>query len=262
MFPVFGIRDGKCDCGETCSSPGKHPRVKDWQGWATDDLAKLRTSAKSFGGCNLGIACGQSGIFVLDMDPAKGGDESLKRLERQHGALPQTWVFLTGGGGRHIVFRDPGVELDLRNSASKLGPGLDTRGHGGFIVAPQSRHISGRSYAISVDHHPDEFALADLPAWLLTLLTQVNGHKLPTPAEEWRALMEADLGEGIRDDTMTRLAGYMLRRWIDPYVVAGLLRSFNHDHCRPPLPDHDIDRIVASIARKESARRVEFTNEK
>jgi hypothetical protein len=153
------------------------------------------------------------------------------------------------------VFRDPGVELDLRNSASKLGPGLDTRGHGGFIVAPQSKHISGRSYAIDVDHHPDEFALADLPAWLLALLTQQKEPKAPMPPEEWRALVDGEIPEGSRNSRIATLAGHLLRRYVDLWIVLSLCESFNRDRCRPPLTDEEIRAIVTSIGKKEMARR-------
>ena len=43
----------------------------------------------------------------------------------------------SNGGGLHYVFRHvPGI----RNSASKIGNGLDIRGDGGYIVAPPSIH--------------------------------------------------------------------------------------------------------------------------
>lgn len=259
LFPVAGVKDGKCGCGDAaCGSPGKHPLVKNWQELATNDVEKLRAWAKQFRGCNWGIACGQSDIFVIDMDPRHGGDESLAALEKEHGPLPPSWIFLTGGGGVHFVFRDPGVDLDLRNSASKLGPGLDTRGHGGFIVAPVSRHISGRVYSISVDAHPDDIALASLPAWLLHLLTApngVNGHKMPVPAEEWRALVEGDIGEGRRNDALTRLAGYLLRHWIDGHVALRILQAINTTNCVPPLPPDEVEGIFLSIAKAEVNRR-------
>ena len=55
---------------------------------------------------------------------------------------------------------------NVPNSASAVGPGIDVRGDGGYIVAPPPLHMSGRPYAISVDHHPDDVPLADAPAWL------------------------------------------------------------------------------------------------
>jgi hypothetical protein len=94
----------------------------------------------------------ESGLVVLDVDPQHGGDDTLAELLAAHGVLPITVECFTGGGGRHIYFRHPGGEV--RNSAGKVGPGLDIRGDGGYVVAPPSPHPSGRRYEWSVDGHP------------------------------------------------------------------------------------------------------------
>jgi hypothetical protein len=106
-------------------------------------------------------------LVVVDIDPRHGGDNTILGLERRFGELPETWHFLTGGGGAHILFRHPGGSI--KNGAGSLGDGLDVRADGGFIVAPPSRHISGRRHAVSVDHDPDEVPLADLPSWLASM---------------------------------------------------------------------------------------------
>jgi hypothetical protein len=76
-----------------------------------------------------------NGIFVLDVDPAKGGEESLRALLNGHEALPATRETLTGGGGRQIFFSVP-YGLTIPNSVSTLGAGLDIRGDGGYVVLP------------------------------------------------------------------------------------------------------------------------------
>jgi hypothetical protein len=152
---------------------------------------------------NLGIATGsKSGVVALDIDPRHGGDHSLAALERENGQLPTTWRFLTGGGGEHVLFRCPnGI---VPNSAQKIAPGIDVRGDGGYIVAPPSRHASGRSYAISVDHHPDEIALAEPPSWLIDLLkaTPTGG----TSPHEWRQHFRSSIPEGQRNDALARFS--------------------------------------------------------
>ena len=86
----------------------------------------------------------ESGLVVLDVDVDKGGEESLRELEAEHGELPTTTIAVTGSGGMHYFFRHPGVEM--RNSAGKLGAGLDVRGDGGYVVAAPSNHASGGHY--------------------------------------------------------------------------------------------------------------------
>ena len=67
--------------------------------------------------------------------------------------------------GRHLFFKMP--ETPVRNSTSKIAPGIDVRGDGGYVLAPPSVHPSGRLYCWSVDS-ADTFAAA--PEWLLDKL--------------------------------------------------------------------------------------------
>ena len=114
-------------------------------------------------------------------------------------------------------------------------------------------HPSGRRYTWSVDS-AKAFALT--PAWLLDKIsTPANGAPMATPVSDWRALIRDGVGHGARDCTVAKLAGYLLRRRIDPTVVLGLIQSWNATSCAPPLPAADIDRIVDSIAGRELARR-------
>lgn len=251
-------RDGRreCSCGrDDCSQPAKHPFGRLARAGVKDASKDLATAERWFANSrlNIGIATGAvSGIFVLDIDPRHEGDETLAALERQHGALPSTWRFLTGGGGEHVVFRHPGAHIP--NSAGKLGPGIDVRGDGGYIVAPPSVHICGRPYAISVDHHPDDVALSDPPAWILDrLATPPAGGRSST---DWRRVTASGAADGERNVTIARLSGLLLGRRIDPHVCLDLMLAFNAARCRPPLPEDEVARTVASIARREYAGRV------
>jgi len=250
-------RDGHrgCSCSrENCSQPAKHPFGRIVRTGVKDASKDLATVERWFARTrfNIGIATGVvSGIIVLDIDPRHGGDETLAALESEYGTLPSTWRFLTGGGGEHVVFRHPGARIP--NSAGKLGPGIDVRGDGGYIVAPPSVHISGRSYAISVDHHPDDVALAEAPAWLVErIATAPAGKRTPT---DWRSVTAAGAADGERNVTIARLSGLLLGRRIDPHVCLDLMLAFNATRCRPPLPEDEVAATVASIARRELAAR-------
>jgi putative DNA primase/helicase len=259
-------RDGRrrCSCGKAdCNSPAKHPVGKLASRGLLDASRDPNRIASWFEGeaWNVGIATGAaSGIVVLDIDPRHGGEGSLAALEAGHGPLPPTWRFLTGGGGEHILFRHPSGTV--KNSAGKVGPGIDVRGDGGYIVAPPSLHIGGRPYAISVDHHPDDVPLAPLPDWLLATIAEPSARaairgalKIGRESTDWRTHLGNPVGEGERNVAMARLAGLLLGRRIDPHACLNLMLAFNAARCRPPLPDREVVTTVASIARRELAGR-------
>ncbi|MFF9084398.1 bifunctional DNA primase/polymerase [Streptomyces rubiginosohelvolus] len=89
---------------------------------------------------NIGAPCALNGWAVLDIDPRHGGHLSLAVLEQRVGVLPGTVMQLTGGGGLHILYRTPSVQLP-----GTLGPGLDVK-HNGYILLAPSVHSSGRKY--------------------------------------------------------------------------------------------------------------------
>ncbi|MER2266691.1 bifunctional DNA primase/polymerase [Methylobacterium oxalidis] len=260
VFPLQGVWRSPtgqfvCTCGsEKCQNPGKHPLASLAPRGLKNATTCQSTVERWFTrapAANVGLATGL--IIVLDVDPRHGGDESLRQLEAVHGPLPLTWRVLTGGGGEHIFFRPP-AGVEVRNSAGLLGPGLDVRGVGGYVVAPSSLHASGRTYEWSVDHHPDETPLAPMPDWMLEALgPPATGPA--RPASEWRQLVAEGVVSGARNNTVARLTGLLLRKNVDALVALELMQAFNAARCQPPLSEEEITRTVGSIALKELKRR-------
>ena len=86
FIAVHGIVDGKCTCGQSHfdqKDVGKHPVHKGWQNLATDNLDVIEGWFQSNPNFNLGLACKQSGIMAIDIDPRSGGHVSVKELERK-----------------------------------------------------------------------------------------------------------------------------------------------------------------------------------
>jgi hypothetical protein len=105
---------------------------------------------------NVGIRTGEeAGVVVLDVDGPEG-EESLRKLPQE---IPPTWIASTGKGA-HLYFAHPGEKAS--NSVRKLGPGLDVRGDGGYVVAPPSIHPSGEVYTWLGERR----TLAPWPEWL------------------------------------------------------------------------------------------------
>jgi hypothetical protein len=181
-WPVFPchhpVRRG-CSCGnDDCSSPAKHPRTRRGLHDATTNREVVRRWWRSWPQANVAVRTGAvdgtpgPGFVVLDIDPPHGGNNSLAALLSGHGPLPDTAVVRTGSGGMHLYFAHPG--RPVRNSAgTRLGPGLDVRADGGYVIAPPSRHVSGVDYRWGPARD-----LAPLPGWLIDRLVAPE-HKAP-----------------------------------------------------------------------------------
>jgi hypothetical protein len=234
-----------------CAAGGKRPALRgNWQELATTSREQIR-DWWARAPYNIGIACGPSGLVVIDLDlpdaaadadgddagalfPLSGADR-LSRLARKHGERypAGTYVVDTPSGGCHLYFTAT-ADTRARNTAGALGPHIDVRADGGYVVGAGSR-IGGRAYtARGRLRRP-----APLPSWLGRLVAEspaapaVPAPRLP-PGERTlsrayamaalRAETErvAEARPGTRNDTLNR-AAFSLGQ----LVTAGLL---------PPIP--------------------------
>ena len=171
VFPVHSIRDGRCTCGRPdCASPGKHPLTRHGFRDASTDSAIIAVWWKRFPWANIAITTGDiSGrLMVIDIDckPDKGisGEETWMQVAED---VPPTVEVLTGGGGRHLYFTYP-EEVILKSGTNVLGPGVDLRADGGYVLVPPSLHQSGRRYEWEASSDPIEgVTVAPAPIWLL-----------------------------------------------------------------------------------------------
>ena len=192
---------------------------------------------------NVGIVTGRiSGLVVVDIDPAHGGNDSLEAIAREHGPLREGLEAATGGGGRHFYFSHPGVPVPNRVG---LYPGIDVRGDGGCVVAPPSVHPSGGRYRWVSPRGPGEEGLPDLPAWAARMLTAEQ--RRGRPLQQWRSLVREGVEEGGRNSTIASLAGHLLWHGVDAGVVLELMLAWNRARCRPPLSDQEVAGIIDSI---------------
>ena len=221
-WPVFPCQSpsssGGCSCThEDCTSPAKHPRIQGGLRAATTNEAQVRQWWSRWPDANVAIRTGSvSGLVVLDVDPDHGGDDSLESILVRFGPLPDGRLVRTGSGGRHFYFAHPGGTV-RNDTGRRLGPGLDIRGDGGYVIAPPSRHASGRSYVLEAGGQ----LIPELPAWLIELLrppplpernpVRPNG-QLAHPDRWTRAAVEGELHRlraataGTRNDTLNRIA--------------------------------------------------------
>ncbi|KKB33790.1 bifunctional DNA primase/polymerase [Bacillus thermotolerans] len=248
VFPLHSMVNGKCTCGYKCSSPGKHPRTKRGLYDATNNIGAIRSW--EWGQANIGVPTGRvSGFIALDIDPRHGGNESIERLILKYGGLPDTVEALTGGGGRHILFKYPGK---MKNKTNIL-PGLDIRGDGGYIVVAPSIHTSGKTYEWELSSRPDEMELADVPEWLLKLTLDPEKGRGRRPNNYWLDLLNG-VDKGERNNATASLTGYLLRHGISAAVAFELVMLWNERN-NPPEDPEVVEATFNSILKKEITRR-------
>lgn len=247
VFPCHTPEDHGCSCLDPqCGSIGKHPRTPNGLRDATTDTALIQRWWKRWPTANIAIVTGAtSGVVVLDEDSYKGGDASRHDLEQTYTPLPETIQQLTGGGGMQFFFAHPGTHV--KNSVRHLGPGLDMRGDGGYVIAPPSLHASGKRYAWELSHDPEDTALAPFPDWLMALCqesaTARNGERLD---------VAAPIHDGARNDTLFKAGCSLRSRGFAFDVILAALQRMNQTQCAPPLPEDDVERIASSCARYEA----------
>jgi hypothetical protein len=135
----------------------KTPLYRDWKRRRICHKGEIDAYAGTY--LNFGLVTG-GGVMALDVDNKKGqrGSDELIRLELEGFDLPPTRTHRTPTGGFHYIFTTP---TPVKNSVSKIAPGIDVRGEGGYIVLPGSRTNDGQWIVV------DDSPIAEAPAWLV-----------------------------------------------------------------------------------------------
>jgi hypothetical protein len=169
-------------CRPRTKKPATQHGFKD----ATTDTGRIRRWWHDKPDKGIAIATGEvSGLLVVDIDPRHGGDKTLAELIESHGELPVTTQAMTGGGGIHLLFKHPGGHIKSRPNA--LGPGIDIKADGGYIMAPPSVHPDGGLYRWAI--HREEIEPVETPEWMLAKLVQ--GENDINPSQEYCCVSES-----------------------------------------------------------------------
>jgi Bifunctional DNA primase/polymerase, N-terminal/Primase C terminal 1 (PriCT-1) len=233
-------------CMFPVTARGKKPLISEWPAKASCELDVLEAWAIEYPGSNWGLATGKpSGVFVVDVD-GEAGRASVAELERQGLVLPPTRTVTTGrdDGGLHHYFRMP-ESADIRNDEGKrIGPHIDVRGTGGFVVLPSSVHPTGRLYQCVDPSIP----IADAPGWMIDRLTAPAPR--PAAAQNGAQTGAQTFSKGGRTNFLVSLAGTMHKRGISPEAIEKALLEENAQKCDPPLPEEKVRAIAHDIPKR------------
>ena len=241
-FPLFPVRAG-------ASSP---PLITNWQRQASSDEEQIQLWRDLHPDSNTGISCWDLVVIDVDVKAGKDGAATLRALTDRGFTLPDTRTVTTPSGGWHLYYlRPPGSRI--RNGVNVLGPGVDVRTRGGYVVAPGSVTPLGR-YTLTVDVEPKP-----LPAWLCERLEErkveprangevphgVDPDAAVLRAQEWLARQPpAVQGEGGDHRTFivcckTRDLGVPADRALEALEVWT-------STCEPPWEHEDLEKKIAN----------------
>lgn len=237
----------------------KTPAVDDWPNRATRDAEQI-TKWWTSRDYNIGIATSSFGddgaLVVVDVDNkgGKNGDAALLELELQGFELPMSLEQSTPSGGRHIIYA---TERALKQGVDVLGPGLDIRSRGGFIVGPGSE-IDGKLYQ-QINGHG---ALTAAPAWLVdrlgsapvmehsapVLLPGVDAARALARGRTWLQSAAAPVGaQGNRNHTAFAIAAKLKDFGCDEDTARELMAA--EWACEPPLDAAELEHVTQSAFR-------------
>jgi hypothetical protein len=236
---------------EKAVSDAKEPLTM-WKDLATQDPEQIQKWWSQWPDANIGGVTNQ--LLVLDVDNQHGGSDTFKFLQLVED-FPETMTNNTQGGGQHLFYVMREGE-PLKNGRHKLGPGIDVKTDGGYVMMPGST-IEGRSYT-RANNAPIAFA----PAWIVEQCKNARpkssaAGKRVAPdddaarkaAEHWldKRAPRAELGS--RDNT-----GYVVGTRFGDFGCGyenrlDLLLHWNETKCSPPLAIEDLERIADSFGR-------------
>ncbi|MFD9221375.1 bifunctional DNA primase/polymerase [Streptomyces sp. NPDC060064] len=183
-------------CRGECGLPGHG--VHD----ATTDPAGVRALfAAAPWATGYGIACGRPPHHLIGIDldtrSATSSTDSVSALQhlalRHLFTIPETVTVLTPSGGRHLWLTGP-PDVVVPNSASRLAPGIDVRGAGGYLVGPGSVSAHG---AYRLAPGTAELAPAPCPRALLRLVAPPAHPHHPTRTAPSRPPPGHGQGQGL-----------------------------------------------------------------
>ena len=221
----------------------KRPLIPEWQNQATPDWNHIRQWWTQWPDANIGMLC--RGFVVIDVDehdPAVSGADSLREFEREHGALPDTWMQLTPSGGTHYFFScdDPSI-----TPMTGILPGVDIRASASYVVIAPSVLADGRKYEWEAGHMPHETPLAPLPDSLRDLI------KAKRSSRSKQTEVPEVVKKGERNDVLFRYACSLRSKGMTDSEMQATLEVVNRNRCNPPLREDEVKAIVASAARFE-----------
>lgn len=216
---------------------GKSPLAKlvpNGQWDATDNVAIINDWWRVVPEANIGMPMRENGFICFDCDPRNGYSEASWQAPEsvdiyEMGGLWQ----VTGGGGYHVLFDNPG----LQKPPGKIGQGLDVRDRGYIVVAP-SIHSSGEKYEwLPISKR------SSVPEWLIERLKERESNDVFPLADG------SVIPQGERNNTLFLIAASLRSKGFDQPEILAFLRAVQY-RLDPPMDDWEIVKLTENVCTR------------
>ena len=228
-------------------SPGSRVPLKGSHGYldATRELDVVRLWWLDTPTANIGCAMGAAtGAWILDVDRQHGGLLSLAELTAKNGALPVTLITRTPSGGFHHFWKWDADVPEIRNSVSRIGPGIDVIGAGGGVPIPPSV----RGYRGEYSWVDPGAEIAEAPGWLVDLTRAPAGNR-PTGGPK-QGRRTATLTHESETEGRTATVRHAGQGDVDRYVAAAAASELTAlESAQPGTRNHALNRAAFNIAQ-------------
>lgn len=240
-FKVFPVQAG-----------GKKPVVEKFYDVASSDLSRV---AELWTGVfdeeadyNVGVLC--DNLLIVDFDVKAGLEIMMQDVEAFLAKYPHGHFVKTPSGGFHAYYALP-PGTSVANTAKKLGPTVDTRGHHGFVVGAGSE-IGGTNYEWVVDEARGKFPPTSVSSLVIAppdLIAAVGAPRekalasvdieLDTPtalamAEEYLTKAPRSIEGNGGDATAYKVAAKIRELGISQPTALDLMAEIWNPDCEPP----------------------------
>ena len=197
---------------------------------ATDD--NVTTDAYYAMHPNHGIGVSGDGFVIFDFDVKDGIDG---RDELIGWNLPDTLCQTTPSGGYHMIYR---TDEEIRPSVNQA-LAVDVRGWHSYIVCDPTP-----GYCFEDDCPP-----AEADAAVMAFLNHVRPKSRRDKGTQGLGRRKQDeaVGEGGRNDYLFREGSSLRAKEKPDDEIRAYLHGINRVHCKPPLPDAEVDKIANSV---------------